>query len=1337
MIQKKEWYPGVIICLLCCFTINSFAQYQAGDTIEIRATTYEEEIIEAEWNATNVTPIEGKNVPVELDGRIVIGNTKTGSILGYPIHVGAAGGTFIMSIDYKGFSGFTYEGYIYLSIDDGQQEKIWLRTEGWNVATSKAFELTPGYHVIYTQYKGNSGTFNIDRFRLNALPGTLQEKPVRQLSALTYSPEIIEVEDFDEGLSSITAGKGTVEGDDPTYVTDLQNGDTLTYPVRVGAGGGQYNVRYRYKKLSDGAASIRLCIDESVLYSLELNGTASSDWASVSAPIPVSLRPGYQKIKIVFVGSDTHQADYLELSPVANSLKNAHPIIFVNAVEKAATLEKIDNYEWAQSIFKQTKNNVAGKVLAHRDNPEAILATIPAFGEQKDHTALQLGLNAAIVYFLNSDESYAQFAADILAYYCKKLATKTPQTAYILNDHFSDGRITTPYIALIYDFIYGYVKYPGTRVYDIDTKAYTAFDNEAAQKTLKNIAGYILQEFGQADTHGRTVSNHPILTASGALFPILCVEDSVERERLFNVFWNKGTWHQASFTKTIMPMYGSQGIWPESVSYSFMSDVPKILNIVDRLKPELNVANEYRHILEGSLIFPNLKDPTYTYIRYGDSKRYNESSDNIYRMVMAISERNGFDDLQAQAANTLQQYYNSVGGYNPELSSSIYAHSQSINLFWGMPIPDSIEGVVDFKPTVIVKHAGVALQRNFVEENNEAYGLNGYIGGAHYVHSHCTGIAMELYGAGYVMAPNGGLPPSTAERGDAVHTDYFRLYAGNNTVIVNGTSHGKQPGSWKNDAYLWQNTTVNIAAEPRHLEDPVSTNFSFATQFLDDNVNNCDQQRTLSVIRTSPTTGYYLDVFRSKSLTSNNFHDYVYHNLGDKMSITDSEGTTYALTATNKYDNDIGDPVHSPGWRFFEEEKTTAMTSDEVKVRFDIEYDNKYMHLSIPGGMEREYTKALAPPTREARDGYVKKKTQVLAIRQHGEAWNRPYITILEPSANSSPSVQTTQHLMRGNTVVGVKVVSKLGESVITDYIISQATPDSIHLPAYDITFEGRFAILRTVAVSDTHEDVTLYIGEGSTLSYGESRIDVDGKGVQSFSNIEKVKTIPTYSLYVTSNADEGAVSQSIQQLEYLSGTEVTLTATPEEGYAFIGWSGSIASSENPITVSVDSNMIVEANFEYIPTFTLEVTLNADEGTVNQSIEQSEYLAGTEVVLTAIPAENYTFKGWSGSITTSENPITVVVDSNLVIEANFDLKSAVSSFESKSINISPNPSAGVFTIVHSGNDRCTYNIFDMNGSIIQWGHFAKEKTVSIDRQGTYIIRITSDRGVFTHKLVVL
>ena len=98
-----------------------------------------------------------------------------------------------------------------------------------------------------------------------------------------------------------------------------------------------------------------------------------------------------------------------------------------------------------------------------------------------------------------------------------------------------------------------------------------------------------------------------------------------------------------------------------------------------------------------------------------------------------------------------------------------------------------------------------------------------------------------------VMAPNAGLPPTVSERQIPLHEHYFRLYAGNNTVVVNGSSHGRDEGSWKGRAHVWQNTVVNIAAEPQHLEEGIAPEFSFATQYLDDTVNNAEQQRTRSL----------------------------------------------------------------------------------------------------------------------------------------------------------------------------------------------------------------------------------------------------------------------------------------------------------------------------------------------------------------------------------------------------------------------------------------------------------------------------------------------------------
>ena len=48
----------------------------------------------------------------------------------------------------------------------------------------------------------------------------------------------------------------------------------------------------------------------------------------------------------------------------------------------------------------------------------------------------------------------------------------------------------------------------------------------------------------------------------------------------------------------------------------------------------------------------------------------------------------------------------------------------------------------------------------------------------------------------------------------------------------------------------------------------------------------------------------------------------------------------------------------------------------------------------------------------------------------------------------------------------------------------------------------------------------------------------------------------------------------------FASGTQVSLTATPTSGYSFSGWSN--GSTTNPLTVTLNSNTTITANFQVI-----------------------------------------------------------------------------------------------------------------------------------------------------------
>lgn len=1030
-----------------------------------------------------------------------------------------------------------------------------------------------------------------------------------------------------------------------------------------------------------------------------------------------------------------------------------HPIIWTTAAEKPAILEKIKKYSWASTIVSQVKSLVDAKVNAHVSNPATFLNTIPALAADDNVSDTQAGsaiknhastLNhasyAALMYYIFGEEKYAQFAADVLWYYIEELAPRTPDKTAMSGYYFADPRTGYLQFAIAYDFVVNYLKKPETRVYQKSSGNKIPFDNVKAQKAVHNIAVNALGEFTGRDTkYGKVVSNHPILTAPGSLFTILCIEDDAERERLFNIFWETGTRRQNSFTKTVLPIFGEQGIWPEPVSYSFMPNVTMILNIVERLKPELSVLDEYKRILDGNFLFDNLRHPNRTFVRFGDSKRKSDQTAKVYRYTHNLAKRKGLTDYVQKAEVALRQGYDARGGYMPNIRITTYDNMDAFEqLFWATDIPKTIEGEIDFeKPTVIIKHAGVALQRNYVKNNNEDYGLCGIIGGAHYVHSHATGITMELYGADYIMAPNAGLPKTVAERKIPVHTNYFWRHAGNNTMIVNGTTHGIQPGSWNSDSYLWMNTVVNVASEPKHLEDPITQNFSFATQFLDDTVNNDQQRRTLSTIRTSETTGYYFDMFRSKSLGVNNFHDYIYHNIGDATNIMKMDGTSLSLTPTNRYQNDIGDLQKSPGWRFFENTNVTQPTNDGIHIRFDVNETNTYMNMFAPSGVVREYTKALGPATREAKGSYLKKKTQILAIRQQGEAWNKPYVYIFEPSKSKNTSVKSVSHIFNGDVIIGAKVVSEVNETKITDYILSAGSSTTItHL---DINFTGEFGIVRTELI-DGKTKVSLYLGKGSSLQFLDKTItgDGEGKAYKEFTlNYEYFSELPTnnFKIEVISETCEGKnngkivinalekfnYEVSLNTTDYSFTKETTIEDLIPETYDFcIGIDGN--DFEQCYQITVEEAVLLSGKIS--TTKTGKVAIAIDKGKAPYKVvKNGELVIETE-------STQFVINGEQGD--------EIEVKSDIECQGSM---SSIIDFLSE-IVVYPNPTTNSFMIKSDYTDWQNLSIYNTLGvKVYSNNTIHNSLIVSAEEHkitsGMYFVVIQSQQGKqFTQKLII-
>jgi polygalacturonase len=157
-----------------------------------------------------------------------------------------------------------------------------------------------------------------------------------------------------------------------------------------------------------------------------------------------------------------------------------------------------------------------------------------------------------------------------------------------------------------------------------------------------------------------------------------------------------------------------------------------------------------------------------------------------------------------------------------------------------------------------------------------------------------------------------------------------------------------------------------------------------------------------------------------------------------------------------------------------------------------------------------------------------------------------------------------------------------------------------------------------------------------------------------------------------------GTVSLSPSQASYPSGTSVQVTATPAAGYAFSNFSGDLTGTTNPATLIVTKNDSVTANFTAVPcTLTINIV---GQGTVTPA-SGSSYPCGTQVQVTATPANGYTFGQFSGALTGTTNPQTLTLNANSTVTATFvqGTSCTLTTSVTGSGSITLNPTGTVFS----------------------------------------------------------
>lgn len=143
--------------------------------------------------------------------------------------------------------------------------------------------------------------------------------------------------------------------------------------------------------------------------------------------------------------------------------------------------------------------------------------------------------------------------------------------------------------------------------------------------------------------------------------------------------------------------------------------------------------------------------------------------------------------------------------------------------------------------------------------------------------------------------------------------------------------------------------------------------------------------------------------------------------------------------------------------------------------------------------------------------------------------------------------------------------------------------------------------------------------------------------------------TVDEFVLNIVRNGN-GNVGQSLSAVRYANGTLVTLSATAARGSGFTGWGGDSLSPLSNITVMMDQDQNLTANFAARVSLNLDIQGN---GTVDGWSEPGTYLSGQTANLTAEANTGWEFVGWAGGSTSTNPTLSLTMSQNTNLTAVF------------------------------------------------------------------------------------
>ncbi|MBB5440264.1 hypothetical protein HDC92_003964 [Pedobacter sp. AK017] len=700
------------------------------------------------------------------------------------------------------------------------------------------------------------------------------------------------------------------------------------------------------------------------------------------------------------------------------------------------------------------------------------------WGEQANASGIEsineqimgLGKDAAFVYWLYGDEKYAKFAYAVFDTYMMGMYYRN-EPIDLNNSHAQTlvGLSTFEVIqerilnelAYLYDFLYPYI----SSKHADKTDKYEATLKKWIDITIKN---------GVPQNNWNLHQAKFILKVAMVLEENKKYADGKGREYYIDYILNKTSARQWSLTKFMQYGYDANtGVWAESPGYSqgvtkdltnFIRDYDNTFN--QNLLPYTPIITKAVKMLPQYL-FPNGHITAFGDTHYGPV--YTEAFSDMVRMAQKYKRRE--DEL---TFTRMYRLFDSKAGeerpevQGPEPQVSSFFTSKPLKLDQKI-MPGKIGDFIT--QTFYAPNVSWFVQRSGYEnkKNGLMISQNASLGN----HMHSNGVSIELYGKGFVQGAESGIG-STYFQPD--YKEYYSQFPAHNTVMVDGIS--AYPEMLSNHAF-----DLLICYPKPEQKEGYYPDITFSAVYFLEPESRSDQNRFLSIVRTAESTGYYVDIFRSKKQRQGDkFHDYFYHNLGQEMKITDATGRPLMLKPSE-------DMAFAGGHLFaldYMWDKKSVTTDKDYKAEWKMSMpdgDHVYMNLWMKGYAGREVFSIKSPPTKAFRkEGHgipydvEKAPFLTIAARQHGEAWKHPFVSVFEPSTEkegkSIESINSFNPADASSDFVGIIVKSKTGR---IDYIFSSVKDETVLYN--NISARATYAV-----VTEKNDDYTLFLGNGTEL---------------------------------------------------------------------------------------------------------------------------------------------------------------------------------------------------------------------------------------------------------------